>query len=305
LHGASGRDRSPSWTARSGGFPIRGIFFVPPARFGAAIELPAEVTQAEALLSPRGGYRPARRYLAARSGGVQRFVLRLRHRDKAPTEIAIGLVAPSRDAEHFTLLVRERFASLELAAPVRELALKADDVVPLPGRTSASRSSKAAARPVGAPGGAAATRLGAEAVCGIGRPGRASPGARRRDLPMQTKAIANSISRAPILVAGISHARSRRSSRAAPRRAARAARRSGADRVRLVGRRRRRRRLLRCPHAERVRSCGFIASGAAKADGICTAFSPESVYSPLPAYAELHCLSNFTFLRGASILKSW
>jgi len=29
-------------------------------------------------------------------------------------------------------------------------------------------------------------------------------------------------------------------------------------------------------------------------------FSPEAVYSPLPAYAELHCLSNFTFLRGAS-----
>src|SRR6267378_153970 len=48
------------------------------------------------------------------------------------------------------------------------------------------------------------------------------------------------------------------------------------------------------------RSCGSIASGAAKEDGICTAFSPEAVYSPLPAYAELHCLSNFTFLRGAS-----
>src|SRR6267143_252921 len=48
------------------------------------------------------------------------------------------------------------------------------------------------------------------------------------------------------------------------------------------------------------RSCGSIASGAAKEDGICTAFSPEAVFSPLPAYAELHCLSNFTFLRGAS-----
>src|SRR5260221_2160916 len=54
------------------------------------------------------------------------------------------------------------------------------------------------------------------------------------------------------------------------------------------------------PARRTSRSCGFIASGAAKADGICTAFSPEAVYSPLPAYAELHCLSNFTFLRGAS-----
>jgi error-prone DNA polymerase len=41
-------------------------------------------------------------------------------------------------------------------------------------------------------------------------------------------------------------------------------------------------------------------SGAVKEDGICTAFSPEAVFSPLPAYAELHCLSSFTFLRGAS-----
>src|SRR6266699_5538075 len=48
------------------------------------------------------------------------------------------------------------------------------------------------------------------------------------------------------------------------------------------------------------RSCGSIGSGAAKEDGICTAFSPEAVFYPLPVYAELHCLSNFTFLRGAS-----
>jgi len=58
-------------------------FFVPPARFGAAIELPAEVTQAEALLfAARRLIVQLAGYLAARSGGVQRFVLRLRHRDK-------------------------------------------------------------------------------------------------------------------------------------------------------------------------------------------------------------------------------
>jgi len=90
-------------------------FFVPPARFGAAIELPAEVTQAEALLfAARRLMVPARRVSRRALGGVQRFVLSLKHRGKAATEIAIGLVAPSRDAEHFTLLVRERFASLEL-----------------------------------------------------------------------------------------------------------------------------------------------------------------------------------------------
>src|SRR5437762_1092309 len=48
-------------------------FFVPPARFGAAIELPAEVTQAEALLfAARRLIVQLAGYLAARSGGVQR-----------------------------------------------------------------------------------------------------------------------------------------------------------------------------------------------------------------------------------------
>jgi len=84
-------------------------FFVPPARFGAAIELSAEVTQAGALLfAARRLIVQLAGFLAARSGGVQRFVLSLGHRDKAPTEIAFVLFAPSRDAELFTLIVRER-----------------------------------------------------------------------------------------------------------------------------------------------------------------------------------------------------
>jgi len=109
-------------------------FFTPPARFAAGIELAAEVTQTEALLFA------AKRllvqfagYLAARSGGVQRFVLKLAHRDRGATEIAIGLVAPSRDAEHFTLLVRERLASVALREPVGAIAVEAADVLPLAG----------------------------------------------------------------------------------------------------------------------------------------------------------------------------
>jgi len=117
-----------------GRLPDPRIFFVPPARFRAAIELPAEITQAEALLfAARRLIVQLAGFLAARSGGVQRFVLGLRHRDRAPTEIAVGLVAPSRDAEHFTLLLRERLAGLALAGPVREIALRAEDIVPLAG----------------------------------------------------------------------------------------------------------------------------------------------------------------------------
>jgi protein ImuB len=144
-------------------------FFVPPARFGAAIGLPTEVTQAEALLfAARRLIVQLAGFLAARSGGVQRFVLRLGHRDKAATEIAIGLVAPSRDAEHFTLLLRERLSNFTLSGPVREIWLRADDVVPLPG------SNLGLLLEQGKPPGQwehlierLRARLGTEAVCGI------------------------------------------------------------------------------------------------------------------------------------------
>ncbi len=144
-------------------------FFVPPARFGAALSLPAEVTQAEALLfAARRLIIQLAGFLAARSGGVQRFVLSLRHRDKAATEIAIGLVAPSRDAEHFILLLRERLFNFTLAEPVREISLRADDVVPLAGHNLGLRFEQ------GKPPGQwehlverLRARLGADAVYGL------------------------------------------------------------------------------------------------------------------------------------------
>jgi protein ImuB len=109
-------------------------FFTPPARFHAALELPAEVTQAEALLFA-GGRLLAQLsgYLAARSCGVQRFRFRFRHRDRAATEMVIGLVAPSRDPDHFTVLLRERLGTLSLREPVRSIALDAHQVVPFTG----------------------------------------------------------------------------------------------------------------------------------------------------------------------------
>jgi protein ImuB len=110
-------------------------FFVPPIVFRADIELLAEVTQAEALLfAAKRLIVQLAGFLAARSGGIQRFVLKLGHRDKIPTEIAIGLVTPSRDAEHFVLLLRERLSNLGLQEPVRSITLQTEAVVPLAGR---------------------------------------------------------------------------------------------------------------------------------------------------------------------------
>ncbi len=118
-----------------GELPDPRILFTLPPRFHAGIELPAEVTQAEALLF--AGERLLRQlagFLAARSGGVQRFTFHLAHREGRSTEIDIGLVAASRDAGHFALLLRERLGKLTaLGEPVRALTLDADDIWPLAG----------------------------------------------------------------------------------------------------------------------------------------------------------------------------
>jgi len=107
-------------------------FFTPPPRFAASLDLLAEATQAEALLfAARRLLVQLTGYLAARSGGVQRLVLKLAHRDGGATEIAVGLVTPSRDAEHFTLLVRERLSNIALREPVRRIAIEAVDILPL------------------------------------------------------------------------------------------------------------------------------------------------------------------------------
>jgi len=117
-----------------GRLPDPRIFFVSPPCFRASIELPSEVVQAEALLfAAKRLIVQLAGFLAARSGGAQRLVFRLGHRDRA-TEVAIGLVAPSRDAGHFALLVRERFSGLALPEPARSITLAVDDVTPLAGR---------------------------------------------------------------------------------------------------------------------------------------------------------------------------
>jgi len=58
--------------------------------------------------------------------------------------------------------------------------------------------------------------------------------------------------------------------------------------------------ILRRPNTERSARMDLSRVGTAKGDGICTAFSPEAVYSPSPPTLSCTALSNFTFLRGAS-----
>jgi protein ImuB len=117
-----------------GSQPDPRTFFVPPPRFSASLELLSEVNRAEAvqfaaqrLLNQFAGY------LAARSAGTRRFMLRLGHREGRFTDVVVGMISPARSAEHFGLLLRERLATLSLRQPVRLLRLEAEDIQPWAG----------------------------------------------------------------------------------------------------------------------------------------------------------------------------
>lgn len=128
-----------------GRLPETRTYFQPPAKFHAAIELPAEVTQSEALLfAATRLLTQLSGFLAARLCGVRSIVLRLAHRETS-TEVVIGMLAPSRDAAHFSLLLREQLAGLALREPVRTITVSAEDIVPLAGDNLALFAQNAAA----------------------------------------------------------------------------------------------------------------------------------------------------------------
>ena len=144
-------------------------FYTPPPRFDARLELPAEVTHAEALLFG------ARRLLAqleglllARHAGIRSFLLKLMYREGRCTDVHVGLASVTRDAARLAQILRERLAKVSLVEPVEALRLEADDFSPLPGANAAL---------FGDPAGEAEdwarlverlrARLGHEAVCGL------------------------------------------------------------------------------------------------------------------------------------------
>ena len=111
-------------------------FFSPPEHFTASIELPAEVSQAEALLFA------ARRLLvqldgllAARHAGVRAFTLELAHRDGTTSDVPVELASASRDVERFCELLREKLGNVQLAQPVERIGVRAADFAPLAAQT--------------------------------------------------------------------------------------------------------------------------------------------------------------------------
>jgi protein ImuB len=107
-------------------------FFTPPERFAARLELPAEVTQAEALVFAACRLLvQLEGLLAARHAGVRAFTLTLVHLDRSTSDVRVELASAARDAERLSQLLREKLAAVELAQPVEALALAAADFTPL------------------------------------------------------------------------------------------------------------------------------------------------------------------------------
>jgi protein ImuB len=121
------------------------VAFVPPPRFAAKLELPANVHDVEALaFAVNRLVHELAAWLLARGLGATSLVLALsheralvRHLDSPRTEARFALAAPSRTPAHLTHVLRERLARLALPAPVAGIALATEDVAPLAGRTFA------------------------------------------------------------------------------------------------------------------------------------------------------------------------
>jgi protein ImuB len=111
-------------------------FFVPPERFDERLELPAEVTHAEALaFAARRLLVQLAGLLAARHAGVRGFTLGLIDGHGRATELQINLASLSRDAERFVRLLRERLATLALREPVQAIGVAAGEFAALAGQS--------------------------------------------------------------------------------------------------------------------------------------------------------------------------
>lgn len=107
------------------------VFYQPPDRFEARLELNFDVESHQALLFPlRRLINDLAAFLAGRDCGVQRLNLYLEHVEGPDTELKVGLLAAEREAAMLFELTRGRLEPLRIRAPVRNLRLLAEDLPP-------------------------------------------------------------------------------------------------------------------------------------------------------------------------------
>ena len=282
---AAARMSPATSTARSATLPEPRAFFAPPPRFAARLELPAPVSHAEGAAVRRAPPAGAARGLARRAPG-RHPRLRAEADSRGCRRKALSRSAwlrPRAMPSAWRSCCASAWAAWPCAQPVEAMRLEAGDFVPLPGRSGGMFGDAAAeaedwARLVER----LRARLGHDAVCGLAtHPDHRPEHAWRRVEPGEWDPHEFTPARAAAAVA----ARAAQ----AERRRIHAARRARSASSRAGGTATRRSAITSSPGCRTPRWPGSIAK---RTNGTCMA--------SLPDYAELHCLSNFSFLRGAS-----
>ncbi|TBR40488.1 MULTISPECIES: Y-family DNA polymerase [Dyella] len=103
----------------------------PPDRLDLSMEWTHEIAHVEALVFPlRRLTGDLATCLAGRDGGVQRFMVRLIHRDGTSTDVSIGLLTPERDPAMLFEHTRSRMERITLSQPVVAMRLVAHELPP-------------------------------------------------------------------------------------------------------------------------------------------------------------------------------
>jgi len=127
----------------AGRAPDPRLAHVPPARYRARLELPAEAEGVEAILFPlKRLLAEMEGYLRGHGAGVQELDLDLEHGLKRHTRLALSFATKEREAEFILAIAREKLGRLVLPAPTIGLRLVAERLLPfapregtwLPGR---------------------------------------------------------------------------------------------------------------------------------------------------------------------------
>ncbi len=110
--------------------------YTPPERFEQRVQLAVGVEDTTALLFVvQRLFGMLCGWLRGRGAGVQTFEVVLLHGGGQTTVVPLGLRAPTRDVVQLMTVLRERFAALQLAAPVLEVGLNSLMVQPFAERS--------------------------------------------------------------------------------------------------------------------------------------------------------------------------
>ena len=143
--------------------------FVFPPSFRLALELPAPVENAPALLfAARRLTAALAGWLAARQDGLLQCLLHIRHCHREATVLPLRFAAATRDGERLERVLRERLERLVLPAPAESLALAATEVESLAGRSGDLFGEGNASEAMAALVERLRARLGEERIGGIG-----------------------------------------------------------------------------------------------------------------------------------------